>query len=72
MYLMQLDDEPLPTSRSLKHVIPQMKSLYKTYQNKNTILDGAIDTLHEELDNVCINTEKVFQKRRGDTTKDEK
>ena len=63
MHMTQLDDELLPTAHSLKHVTSQMKSLYKTYQNKTSILDGTIDTLHEELDNIRINTEKSFKKR---------
>ena len=63
MHLTQLDDELLPAAHSLKHVTLQMKRLYKTYQNKTSILDGTINTLHEELDNIQINTEKVFQKQ---------
>ena len=43
MHMTQLDDELLPTAHSLKHVTSQMKSLYKTYQNKTSILDGTIE-----------------------------
>ena len=63
MNISQLDDELLPTARSLKHVTSQMKNLYRTYQSKTSILDSTLDTLHEELDNVQINAEKVFIQR---------
>ena len=59
MHIKYLHNDTLPTARSLKHVTNQMKDLYKLYQRETTILDSTIETLHEEIDNVRINTENV-------------
>ena len=61
MHIKHLDDESLPTARSLKHVTNQMKDLYKLYQKKTTIFDSTIDTLHEEIDNFRIDAKNVFK-----------
>ena len=61
MNVHRLDADTLPTARSLQHVTSQMKELYKIYQKKTTILDGTIDTLHEEIDNVRMDAERTFK-----------
>ena len=43
-----------------------MKALYKLYQQKVTILDSTIDTLHEEIDNVRINAEQTFTSKTNE------
>ena len=66
MNIERLDNDMIPTARSLKHVTTQMKELYKLYQKKSTILDSTIDTLHEEIDNVCIDAENVFRAKTSE------